>query len=55
MHKLLALLLGAAVQSPKREHFIERIKRMRPEAQSELAEELQKVLFVQWLSNGHIY
>ena len=42
MHKLLALLLGAAVQSPQREHFIDRIKRMRPEVQSELAEEIQR-------------
>ncbi|CAK5081556.1 unnamed protein product [Meloidogyne enterolobii] len=43
MQKLLALLLGAAVQSPQRERFIERIKHMRPEVQSELVEEIQRV------------
>uniref|UniRef100_A0A1I8BXP8 RH1 domain-containing protein n=1 Tax=Meloidogyne hapla TaxID=6305 RepID=A0A1I8BXP8_MELHA len=43
MQKLLALLLGAAVQSPQRERFIERIKHMRPEIQSELVEEIQRV------------
>ncbi|KAI3412173.1 hypothetical protein GPALN_002214 [Globodera pallida] len=54
MHKLLGLLLGAAVQSPQREHFIERIKRMRPEVQSELAEEIQRVTSGAGASNSPV-
>lgn len=43
MQKFLALLLGAAVHSSQKEHFIERIKCMPVDLQEAIVEEIRKV------------
>lgn len=43
MHRLLALLLNAAVEGPQRERFISRIEAMSADVQEELVAEIRKV------------
>jgi hypothetical protein len=43
MKKVLLLLLGCAVQSDKREEFVERIKQLELSLQEAIVEQIQKV------------
>jgi hypothetical protein len=43
LNKILLLLLGCAVQSEQKEHFINRIRCMRTDLQAAIVEEIQKI------------
>lgn len=43
MNKVLLLLLGCAVQSERKQQFIDRIKDMEVQLQAAIAEQIQKV------------